>query len=426
MRTHVFWRQGLARSKGEAGTVALSTALSIIPFLMVTSAAIDYGRGVSIRTSIQAAADAGVLAAATAIATGKNETDKRKIAEDAFFANLPSDVRGALSAAPSTEIDFAAGTVTLNATATAKILITDFLGKSMGIGATATAIVDPGAPICMMALNPNKEGALSIQGTADLQAEKCAVHVNSSDSKALLQNGTATGKAESFCVYGRYYGSNFSPNPKIGCMIETDPFEAKFLQDWATLNTTSCTSSTKIDIDTPETEETELLPGVYCGGIEVKKGTLSLKPGVYVIRDGEFYVQAHGTVKGSGVSLLFAGNSNTRVVTQAGASLILSAPKEGPMKGMVIAAHPDVKPAKENLVIGGGTMITDGIIYLPKQPLKVTGNGDIGMDAKQFAIIADTINIEGNGQLNIRISNDYKDAGLPPLPEAHETVQILN
>jgi hypothetical protein len=66
-------------------------------------------------------------------------------------------------------------------------------------------------------------------------------------------------------------------------------------------------------------------------------------------------------------------------------------------------------PDKENLIIGGGTMVLDGIIYLPKQPLKVTGNGDIGLDAKQVAIIADSIDIEGNGQLNIRISNDYKD-----------------
>jgi hypothetical protein len=86
----------------------------------------------------------------------------------------------------------------------------------------------------------------------------------------------------------------------------------------------------------------------------------------------------------------------------------------------------DLVPDKENLIIGGGTMVLDGIIYLPKQPLKVTGNGDIGLDAKQFAIIADTIDIEGNGQLNIRISNDYKDAGLPPLPEAHEGIRLVN
>jgi len=61
------------------------------------------------------------------------------------------------------------------------------------------------------------------------------------------------------------------------------------------------------------------------------------------------------------------------------------------------------------------TMILEGIIYFPKQAVKVTGNGDVGIDTKQFAIIADTIDVEGNGQLMIRIANNYKDAGLPPL-----------
>jgi hypothetical protein len=60
-------------------------------------------------------------------------------------------------------------------------------------------------------------------------------------------------------------------------------------------------------------------------------------------------------------------------------------------------------------------MILEGIIYFPKQALKITGNGDVGIDTKQFAIIADTIDVEGNGQLMIRIANNYKDAGLPPL-----------
>jgi Flp pilus assembly protein TadG len=414
-----------AAIRPNAGSVVVSTALSMVPLVMITSAAIDFSRGLNIRTALQAAADAGALASATAIATGKDEVDKRQVAEDAFYANIPADVKSALTGKPSTVIDFGNRTVTLTATANANILVTKFLGNTMGIGATATAVVDPGAPICMMALNPTKTGALSIQGTADLSADKCAVHVNSSDPQALYENGTATGVAESFCVYGGYYGSKYTPKPRSGCMIESDPLAARFKTDWATLNTTTCTSG-KVSINTSSSTVTTLVPGVYCGGVEVKKGIVELKPGQYVIRDGEFYVQAQGTVRGTGVTLLMAGNSSTRIVTQAGASLIVSAPTAGVMKGIVIAAHPDLVPDKENLIIGGGSMVLDGIIYLPKQPLKVTGNGDIGLDAKQFAIIADTIDIEGNGQLNIRISNDYKDAGLPPLPEAHEGIRLVN
>jgi hypothetical protein len=39
-----------------------------------------------------------------------------------------------------------------------------------------------------------------------------------------------------------------------------------------------------------------------------------------------------------------------------------------------------------------------------------------------FAIMADTISIEGNGLLRIRIGQDYASAGLPDLPQAQEIV----
>jgi hypothetical protein len=41
------------------------------------------------------------------------------------------------------------------------------------------------------------------------------------------------------------------------------------------------------------------------------------------------------------------------------------------------------------------------------------------------AIMADTIDIEGNGQLNIHIGQDYQDSGLPDLPEAQEVVHLI-
>ena len=75
--------------------------------------------------------------------------------------------------------------------------------------------------------------------------------------------------------------------------------------------------------------------------------------------------------------------------------------------------------------IGGGVMDIEGIMYFPKQPLKITGNGDIGTGVAQFAIMADTISIEGNGQLNIKIGQNYQSSGLPALPEAGETISLI-
>jgi hypothetical protein len=108
------------------------------------------------------------------------------------------------------------------------------------------------------------------------------------------------------------------------------------------------------------------------------------------------------------------------------ANLKLSAPSSGPFAGIAIAQDPACIPSSENLVTGGGTVEVNGILYFPKQPLKITGNGQIGTQSKQFAIIADTVSIEGNGQLTIAIGQDYQSAGLPPLSESQEVIRIVN
>ena len=91
----------------------------------------------------------------------------------------------------------------------------------------------------------------------------------------------------------------------------------------------------------------------------------------------------------------------------------------------MFAQHPSSIPTKENTVIGGGQMKITGIMYFPKQTLYITGNGDIGTTVAQFAIMADTIKIEGNGQLNIHIGQNYQDSGLPDLPEEGEVVHLI-
>jgi len=94
-------------------------------------------------------------------------------------------------------------------------------------------------------------------------------------------------------------------------------------------------------------------------------------------------------------------------------------------KGIAFAQSPLSVPSQPNLIIGGGSVEINGIMYFPKQPLKITGNGNIGTTVAQFAIMADTIAIEGNGQLNIHIGQNYQGSGLPDLPEAHEIVHLI-
>jgi hypothetical protein len=335
-----------------------------------------------------------------------------------------------MTTTPAVDVNFPTKTVSMTASITTGTVISSFITDELQIGVRAAATISPGTPICMMALNPHKEKSINIQGTADLTADECAIHVNSDhDEAALYQTGTGTATAESFCVHGGYSGDKFTPEPRDRCYAENDPLESQFAADWAAagIDSMGCDYTDLPQINTDSSTVTFLEPGVYCGGLTIKQGTVQLETGgMYVFRDGPLHVQAHGRLEGTEVAVLFDGDDTTRLVTQAGADIVTSARKSGYFKGLAFAQHPDSVPDSENLVIGGGEVQINGIMYYPKQPLKVTGNGDIGTLAAQFAIIADTISIEGNGLLRIRIGQDYASAGLPELPEAQEVVYLID
>lgn len=412
-------------ARHEGGTIALLFGICAIPIAIAVSIGLDMSNASAMKSEIQAAADSAVLAAATRLAVNASEDDKEEIAVDTFYANLSPALASLIIGSPDVAIDFPAKTVHMGVTVNTLPLLSSLATEEISLFVEATAGVSKGVPICMMALNPTAQKALSIQGTADILANSCAVHVNSNaDDNALYQNGNGTATAASFCVKGEHSGSNFTPSPEDGCMVENDPLLSTYKSEWSTygISSKTCDYTDHPQINTTDT--TNFSPSVFCGGLSIKKGTVHLSPGIYVFRDGALDVQSQGRLEGTNVTILLEGNSDTRLVTQAGASINISASTSSPFKGIAVSQHWNSIPSSENLIIGGGTMEINGILYFPSQPLKITGNGDIGTSAAQFAIMADTISIEGNGQLNIKIGQNYQDSGLPDLPEADEIVRL--
>jgi Flp pilus assembly protein TadG len=422
-----FWTRILKSFYGnDRGTVAVIFGMSAIPIAIAASIAVDMSNSSKVKSQLQSAVDTAVLAAATRLAVNASEGDKEEIAISTFYANLSPRIQEQLTSSPEVDVDFPSKTVSMTVSVNTHPIIGRLVTSEIGIGVSAAATLSPGTPVCMMALNPSAAKSINIQGTADLIAVGCAVHVVSSHpDKALYQTGTGTGTADSFCVRGGYEGANFDPHPHH-CYAEKDPIAAQFEADWYKegIDTKLCKYTDWPQINTDAT--TVLNPGVYCGGLTIKKGVVVLNPGLYIFRDGPLYVQAHGTLKGDDVTILFTGNDTTRLITQAGANIITTArtAMNASFRGLAFAQDPKSVPASENLVIGGGEIEINGIMYFPEQPLKITGNGEVGTKAAQFAIIADTISIEGNGQLRIKIGQNYATTGLPELPEAQELVYL--
>ncbi len=191
----------------EQGQHSIIAAMAFIPFCMLTSAAVDMANAVRMKAELQAAVDAAVLASATALATSHSDTDKTKIADDVFYANLSPRLLASLTATPLTTIDFENKSVEMKVQIQTNQVLTHFLVDSLKLGVKAKAVLDKGDPICMLSFNKTVDKAITIQGTADIVADGCSVHANSISNNALHQQGSSTATAKSFCVHGDYSGA---------------------------------------------------------------------------------------------------------------------------------------------------------------------------------------------------------------------------
>jgi hypothetical protein len=226
-------------------------------------------------------------------------------------------------------------------------------------------------------------------------------------------------------VAGSYSGSNITPVPKTNAAAFADPLATQFASDYSSAYSKAVLRYSSSSSMTFPNGTTTLQPGRYKGGMRVDSGsTVTMSPGVYIIEGGALEIRSGGTLNGTGgVTIVLTGTNQSILYVIANANLNIKAPSSGPFAGIAIAQHPTVLPSTKfsNTVIGGGQLNIEGIIYMPKQNFYVTGNGsgtttNLSTSAKQFAIVADTITVQGNGQVNLGQSADYSAAGLPSLP----------
>ena len=431
------------------GNLTVATALLAIPVLLAVGAAIDLGRIATTRQTLQDVADAAVLAGASAQSVAgseaQKETQRAKITSNYLTQSLARASGMKLSGSPIVTADNSSVSVVVTASVPGSLMsVVNASRDDAGIGEGSGDAASSGARlaydvqvtakakwtvgsnyICMLALNPSNADALSVTGTADVTAANCAVEVNSASATALHQSGSSTVTAAAISVKGNYSGGNLSPTPKTGADSYPDPLAVQFASDYATAMAAGTTRCSGRNASTWSAGTTSLSPGIYSGGWKVTHNVnLELQPGTYFLKDGPLQIMNGGTVTGTGVTIVLTGDSSAILDVQAQGNLTLKAPAGGPFAGIALAQHPATMPAanKGNSVIGGGQIDITGIAYFPSQDFYVTGNGrsvsNISTTAKQFAIIAGTITLRGNGQLNIGGAADFAAAGLPALPTA--------
>ena len=276
----------------------------------------------------QTAADSGAVYGTQAFRRGKSdaviEATAVQGAEDNGFTHGEDGVTvTALHPAPSGEFAAVAGSVEVTVCQDQPPFFMQILGyTSAGVCARGVAAMTD-SPSCIFALNPSDEKTFYVSSSGANLPANCGITVNSTNPTGLWVDSGACLTVESISVTGNNYhhsgspsgpclglgfggGSNpVHPEPILNSPPEVDPLghlpAVSFVD--------SCISSS------PQTQippsPTSMSPGVYCKGVQISGGDVTMAPGVYVIAGEKFEVSGAGTrVSGSNVLIYLTESLN--------------------------------------------------------------------------------------------------------------------
>ncbi|HEY8564960.1 MAG TPA: pilus assembly protein TadG-related protein [Beijerinckiaceae bacterium] len=393
------------------GNVAVVFALMLLPVVAMAGFALDYTRATQARSSLQMAADTAAIAAVSAYVPSNQQ--REAIARSTF--------RGMAQDAPPN--------VTVNATAQRAVVVANARVKpavigivqpeEIAIGARAVAVkVYDGPPPCILALSPVVAGAIRLTEGAALTGQGCVLHANSSNSTAIAVESHVSLKAAGTCAVGTITSSQLiEPRPQAYCDVMDDPFRAL-----PAPTSTACQFGRGAGHVGPG--ETRVLdPGVYCDGLDLK-GNVTLKPGLYVVRDGPLAIGPQAKVSGQGVTFYLTGSKAGLNVK--GDAVSLSAATEGTYRGLLFVQDRNAAAGGKSILSGGEATKLLGAIYLPTQSLTLEGAPSKGRDgavlsSRFLPIIAEQVKIAGA----VSVAADPSVMTLPrPLPRSQSGARL--
>jgi Flp pilus assembly protein TadG len=394
----------------SGGSLLPMFALTMVPMMGMVGAAVDYSRASGVHTGLQAALDSAMLAGAR-----DGTANWSNVALSVFNANLPD--RGASVAAPTfiknPDGSFS-GSVTANVPASfLKLMGTSSiptLAQSKAVLSGSTA-----QQFCVLALSSNAQPAVKLTGNAsiDIDAPQCIFQVNSNSAGAVTLNGNTSISSARNCFVGsvtKVGNATLSPPPDFMCKPVPDPFE-KFVKP-------TVGPCDHVNFSESGNKTITVQPGVYCGGMQFSgQVTVTFAPGLFVIKDGVLQASGGTSYTGNGVSFFLTGaGAGVQLSGQADWHLVASS--GGTFAGFVFFLDPQGPTglaATSSQLSGSAEMYFEGLIYLPRQRVALSGSAETYAPSPYTAFIADTFDISGNGAMVI--NNDMTKTNVPvPIP----------
>jgi len=394
----------------SGANVTVIFALSLVPVAGAVGAAVDYSQGSSLKSAMQAAADAASLGTIK-IASTLTPAQVQSTGAGMFNASFN---RPQVTPTVSATYDAASNTVTLSAAATFKPSLMSMVGISqMTVSTTSKATIAAKTwQVCVMVTDPDSNHTLLAKNGGKINFNNCMVQVNTANWDAVESRDTSYIHSTngSNCFVGDIHYGDVQPPKDLTCTMFNDPFATYVVP----VNT--CTYTNKI----VNTAGTTLTPGTYCGGVNIS-ANVTFSPGVYYIQDGDFKVTGAANVTANNVTFLLSG-ANTNLDISTTGTLTLSPNNDaaaGQWAGFVFFY--DLPSSKKNSgakdAIKNATVNISGIIYLVGQPLTIS-NGAV-VNVNPGSIIADmilpdqggTLNLTGSLNSSLAVLNSMKKTG---------------
>lgn len=390
-----------------SGNFAVTFAVMIVPLMGAIGLATDYASMYSAQSELQEVADAAALAATRELALSTTtKSDVVSVAENFVSTQFSIEKAESEYVEVSTSVSDDKSEVTVDLAYYWQPFLAQYMNdRVLPLRVRAVAARAGSEAVCVIVTQPSEDERLLFTGAASIVADRCAVHVSSTDREAIVVNKRAVLKASNIYSGGGYVGvsGSFSPQPIVDAPPIEDPL--------ADRNPPASGSCDHTDMMINDGMSATLYPGTYCGGLMIAKGAkVFLKPGVYVMRDGPLWTIGLTEIVGENVGFYFEGDT---AVFDIGLDSVISltAPKSGPLAGILMFEDRNAPINRTFTMRSKNAEKMEGVIYLPNGKLFVDKASRVGQTSKWSAIIARQLEI-GNGP-QIQINSDYGGSTVP-------------
>jgi Flp pilus assembly protein TadG len=412
----------------ESGNIAIIAAITLPLTAGAIGVAISYSTVNAVRSDMQAALDAAVLAGAVALDT-IGGSDPITTANDVFTGNTSKFVN---TEATKIAASFTATDPTVSGTASGSV-VNPFGGLigpktiAVNVKAAATKLT---TPICVLGLNGLDNGSFDINGSKATFAASCAVQANTNSKSGMTSEGQPTASAKKFGVVGGHKGDAFSPTPVDGSSQVADPYASLPFPTPASCTGKYNGNGKGLDIS----NDTMLSPGTYCGGVHIYGNSthVTLQPGVYIMNDGPFWTDANSVVTGDQVLIAFTG-TGAALQIWGDSNVTLTSPTSGTYMNMQFMQDPNDANSRglwdsiggSSGGQGGSAKLTfDGVGYFPTQNWWVFGNAVVNANSPSMAIVADKVWTQGSAYVSVTNQNP-RNLNVAPPPQTWYGVKLI-